>query len=71
MPRIILELSEELALELERIAEVLGIASAEEAGRIGVADWIARRRAEIDDRDPGERYFVNEALDQLAARTKG
>jgi len=35
-----------------------------------LADWIARRQSELDDRDPAQRYFINEALDQLAAHKK-
>lgn len=61
---------EELVSELDRVAEALGLASAVEAAMIGVADWVSRRKAELDDRDPGERYFVNEALDDLMARKK-
>jgi len=68
--RIELELPEELVNELDRVAEALGLASAVEAAMIGVADWVSRRKAELDDRDPGEKYFVNEALDDLMARKK-
>ena len=68
--RIILELPEETGDELARIAAALEPADVNEAALIGLADWIARRKAELDDRDPAERYFVNEALDQLAARKK-
>ena len=68
--RIILELPEELGNELARIAEALELGDLDQASLTGLADWIARRKAELDDRDPGERYFVNEALDQLAARKK-
>ena len=68
--RIILELPEELAEELARIGEAFEIADVNQAALIGLADWIARRKSELDDRDPAQRYFVNEALDQLAARKK-
>jgi len=68
--RIILELPEEMGDELARIAAALELGDVNEAALIGLADWIARRKAELDDRDPAERYFVNEALDQLAARKK-
>ena len=68
--RIILDLSDELSGELTRIAEAFGIADLNQAALIGLADWIARRKSELDDRDPDQRYFVNEALDQLAARKK-
>jgi hypothetical protein len=68
--RIILDLPEDLGDELARIAKSLDIADLNEAALIGLADWIARRKSELDDRDPDERYFINEALDQLAARKK-
>jgi hypothetical protein len=68
--RIILELPEEMGDELARIAEAFEIADLNEAALIGLADWIARRKSELDDRDPEQRYFINEALDQLAARKK-
>jgi hypothetical protein len=67
---ITIELPEEMANELAIIAEAFEIRDVNEAALIGLADWIARRKAELDDRDPAERYFVNEALDQLAARKK-
>jgi hypothetical protein len=68
--RIILELPEGLANELERIAEAFEIRDVNEAALMGLADWIARRKSELDDRDPAQRYFINEALDQLATRKK-
>ena len=69
--KIILDLPEELGNDLARIAEAWEIADLNEAAMIGLADWIARRKSELDDRDPDQRYFVNEALDQLAARKRG
>ncbi|MGD0288298.1 MAG: hypothetical protein ABSC63_01395 [Candidatus Binataceae bacterium] len=68
--RITLDLPEELGDDLARIAEAMEIADFNEAALIGLADWIARRKLELDDRDPNQRYFINEALDQLAARKK-
>ena len=68
--RIILELPEEMGDELARIAAALEFADVNEAALIGLADWIARRKSELDDRDPAQRYFINEALDQLAARKR-
>ena len=68
--RIILELPEGLANELERIADAFEVRDVNEAALIGLADWIARRKSELDDRDPAQRYFINEALDQLATRKK-
>jgi hypothetical protein len=44
------------------------ITNAVEAATIAVADWVSRRKAELDDRDPEQRYFINEALDQLARK---
>jgi len=68
--RIILDLPEEMGEQLARIAEAFEIADVSEAALIGLADWIARRQSELDDRDPAQRYFINEGLDQLAARKK-
>jgi hypothetical protein len=62
-----LELPDELWIGLSEIADALGISSAEEAAVIAIAEWTARRKAELDDRDPKQRYFVNQALDELAA----
>jgi hypothetical protein len=66
--RIEIELPDELFGELSRIARVAGITGANEAAMIAIAEWVFRRRAELDNLDPKERYFVNEALDELAAR---
>jgi hypothetical protein len=65
-----MELPEEMADELARIAEAFEIRDVNEAALIGLADWIARRKSELDDRDPAQRYFINEALDQLAGRKR-
>jgi len=62
-----IELPEELWAGLSEVADALGISTAEEAAVIAIAEWIGRRKAELDDRDPAQRYFVNEALDELAA----
>jgi predicted transcriptional regulator len=66
--KIELELPDDLFEELSRVAEALEISSAIEAATIAVADWVSRRKAELDDRDPAQRYFINEALDQLARK---
>ena len=63
--RIEIEVPDELAEQLALVAQALGIPTVEETAIIAVADWVARRQAEIDDRDPNEKYFVNEALDEL------
>ena len=68
--RIELELPDDLWNELERVAEALGIATPVEAAMIGLAEWVSRRKAELDDHDPGQKYFINEALDELASQKK-
>ena len=68
--RIILELPEEMGDDLALIAAALELGDVNEAALIGLADWIARRKSELDDRNPAQRYFINKALDQLAARKK-
>ncbi|HEY2525602.1 MAG TPA: hypothetical protein VGI29_11130 [Candidatus Binataceae bacterium] len=65
--RLTLELPDELWTILAEVAGALGIANAGEAAVIAVAEWTARRKSELDDRDPDQRYFVNQALDELAA----
>jgi hypothetical protein len=57
------EVPDELWAALSEVAE----AFAEEAAVIAIAEWTARRKSELDDRDPAQRYFVNQALDELAA----
>jgi predicted transcriptional regulator len=61
------DLPDELRAALSEVADALGISSAEEAAVIAIAEWTARRKADLDDRDPAQRYFVNQALDELAA----
>ncbi|HTT75301.1 MAG TPA: hypothetical protein VMF50_04895 [Candidatus Binataceae bacterium] len=68
--RIEIELPEELWHELEQIADALAMGDPAKTALIGLADWIGQRKAELDDRDPKERYFINEALDQLAGKGK-
>jgi hypothetical protein len=63
--KIQLELPEELFAQLELVARALGIPDPAEAAVIGVAEWVSRRKSELDDRDPAQRYFINEALDEL------
>jgi len=58
-------LPEELYAQLERVAAALGIPDPAEAAVIGVAEWVSRLKSELDDRDPEQRYFINEALDEL------
>jgi hypothetical protein len=66
--RIDIDLPDELAAQLMRVAESLGIATLNEAAIVAIADWTARRGADLDDRDPSQKYIVNEALDELIAK---
>ena len=34
-----------------RVAEAMGVSNPEEAATIGLAEWVARRKSELDDRD--------------------
>jgi len=58
---------DELWAGLSEVAEAFGISSPEEAAVIAIAEWTARCKSELDNRDPAQRYFVNQALDELAA----
>jgi hypothetical protein len=63
--KIELKIPEELYRELCRITEAQGLRDPAEAAIIGLAQWIDWRTAELDNRDPGQKYFVNDALDRL------
>jgi Ribbon-helix-helix protein, copG family len=65
-----LRLDEDICRELQELAHSLGLATIEDALRSAVSDWIARRKSEIGDRDPNQRYFVNEALDELISKKR-
>ncbi len=60
-----IELPDELFAQLEEVARGLQIADPAEAAVIGLAEWVSRRKSELDDRNPDQKYFVNEALDEL------
>jgi hypothetical protein len=68
--RLEIELPQELFDGLLEVANWVGTRDIAEAALMAVADWVARRKAELDDRDPDQKYFVNEALDELATRKK-
>ena len=68
MVRIEIDLPDQLREDLQTVAGTLGIPTLSEAALIGLADWTAQRKAEIDDKNPGQRYFVNEALDELIGK---
>ena len=68
--RIQIDVPDELFGQLILVAEAMGISNAEEAATIGLAEWVSRRKSELDDRDPNEKYVVNEALDELLEKKK-
>lgn len=63
-------LPDELFEQLMRVAEAMGVSNPGEAATIGLAEWVSRRKSELDDRDPNEKYLVNEALDELLEKKK-
>jgi hypothetical protein len=63
-------LSAELFGQLDRIAKSSGLRDVTEAAMVGLTEWASSRVAELDNRDPVQKYFINEALEQLFARRK-
>lgn len=68
--RIEIVLPDELFDQLMRVAEAMGVSDPAEVATIGLAEWVSRRKSELDDRDPNEKYVVNEALDELLEKKK-
>ncbi len=68
--KITLALPAELGAELRRVARALGIEPPEAAVRLAIEDWVARNRALPGDSGAGEKYFVNDALDELIAKQR-
>lgn len=68
--KIQIDVPDELFAQLMQVAEAMGISNPEEAATIGLAEWVSRRKSELDDRDPNEKYVVNEALDELVEKKK-
>jgi hypothetical protein len=68
--KIQIDLPDELFAQLMRVAEAMGISNPAEAATVGLAEWVSRRKSELDDRDPNEKYEVNEALDELLEKKK-
>ena len=68
--KIQIDLPDELFGQLMQVAEAMGISNPAEAATVGLAEWVSRRKSELDDRDPNEKYVVNEALDELLEKKK-
>jgi len=68
--RIQLDLPDELYAQLVRIGESMGISNPDEAAMVGLAQWLSQRVSELDDKDPSQKYLVNEALDELLEKQK-
>ncbi|MGD0116526.1 MAG: hypothetical protein ABSD30_00580 [Candidatus Binatus sp.] len=68
--KIQIDVPDELFAQLMQVAEAMGISDPAEAATIGLAEWVSRRKADLDDRDPNEKYVVNEALDELVEKKK-
>jgi hypothetical protein len=64
------ELPDELFEQLMQVAEAMGISNPDEAAVIGLAEWVSRRKSELDDKDPSQKYLINEALDELLEKGK-
>jgi hypothetical protein len=68
--KIQIDLPDELFAQLMQVAEAMGISNPDEAATVGLAEWVSRRKSDLDDRDPNEKYIVNEALDELLEKKK-
>ncbi len=68
--RIQLDLPDELYAQLLRVGESMGISNPDEAALVGLAQWLSQRVSELDDKDPSQKYLVNEALDELLEKQK-
>jgi len=68
--RIKLDLPDELYAQLVRVGESMGISNPDEAALVGLAQWLSQRVSELDDKDPSQKYLVNEALDELLQKQK-
>lgn len=68
--KIQIEVPDELFAQLMQVAEAIGISNAQEIATVGLAEWVSRRKSELDDRNPKEKYMVNEALDELLEKKK-
>lgn len=73
-----LEIDDTLYGELAEMAIRLKLGTVENALRIAAADWISRRKTQASDEESAEnsdeksddRYFVNQALDELITKKR-
>ena len=63
-------LPEAVYVDLCKISAHLQLADVTATAVLAMTQWIAARKAELDNQDPAARYFVNEALEELFARQK-
>jgi hypothetical protein len=68
--KIELMLPAELVAQIRQVADALGIADLDQAVRIALDDWLAQHRDRIDTAAPADKYFVNDALDELVAKQR-
>ena len=64
-------LPEAVYVDLCKISAHLQLADVTATAVLAMTQWIAARKAELDNQDPAARYFVNEAaLEELFARQR-
>ncbi|HVN88226.1 MAG TPA: hypothetical protein VMT61_00280 [Candidatus Binataceae bacterium] len=68
--KIELVLSDELYADLELLAVELEVPDITAVALGAIMQWVELRKAELANRDPSQRYFINEALDELLERQK-
>jgi len=64
-------LSAETAAQLREAAQAVGIADIRDAVAAAIAEWVARYGNAAASDAADEKYFVNQALDDLAAKRRG
>jgi hypothetical protein len=66
-----IELSAEVAAQLRETARSVGIADIRDAIAAAIGEWVARYGNSAAAANADEKYFVNQALDDLAAKRRG
>ena len=66
-----IELSAEMAGQLRETARSVGIADIRDAVAAAIGEWVARYGNAAASDQADEKYFVNQALDDLAAKRRG